>query len=126
MKVKANQFWKNTGCDLERDAEYQASWTVVSPWIDVRIPSDPETGNLRNPILLRLFAFTKRFRAAPFLALIGCVDQRKETFIPLVRDRRFQVKRSGRLWVFANDAPFGWYYRNNKGELEFTVLKCSG
>ena len=125
MKVKANQFWTNTGYDLERDAEYKASWTVVSPWMDARIPSDPEKGNLYNPILLQLFAFSKRSRRAPFLALIGCVDQRKDTFFRLFRDCRFKSTRSGRLWVFANDAPLRCCYRNNKGELEFTVSKCS-
>ncbi len=126
MRVKANQFWTDTGYDLERDTLYQASWTMESPWMDAEIPSDPEKGNLCNPILLRLFAFTKRFRTAPFLALIGCVDQRKETFFRLFRHRPFTVKMSGRLWVFANDTPIALCYRNNKGELEFTVSRWSG
>jgi hypothetical protein len=121
MRVLANRFWNDTECDLVSGVTYRVGWKLLSPWKDNDVPSNPGMGNLSDPLLLRLFAFTKRCRSAPFLALIGCVDRRKDTYVRLFDGKEFTASRSGRLWVFANDTPLAPFYANNHGELDLSI-----
>lgn len=120
---------------LEVDTYYQITTDVMEPWKDNDIDTDP-FGFVPDDKhkLLKYFGFLRRDPDEPWFQLMAQIGADGEAAFPICVKRKGQVKngepvkrieheiyakKSGRLYLFVNDA-FGAYH-NNQGTATITV-----
>ena len=156
VDIFAREHWNATGIWLEKGDDY--SLDAEGEWLDWTLKSGPE--GLPNSLMPPYWAHrvgdllgvgeglyqrwtnrsgadwpgTKRYRDAPWFALVGMVanqdDTRADSTPPLGETfrigrgiDRFSPSRSGYLYCYANDA---WgFYGNNRGSVRLRVTRLS-
>lgn len=117
VRVRADQFWTDTGIALVPGRyRFQAS----GRWSDWFIPSGP-AGYHALPLLF--FERQRRVAGAPWMALIGAVGHDDGAAFVIGEGGERDIDSAGELCCFANDLPT--MYWNNQGEVELTVTLLS-
>jgi hypothetical protein len=80
-------------------------------WRDASIETDP-AGYVSVNLLQRLTERWRRAPAAPWFALVGAIDRRKETLFVIGTGSTVQAPATGQLTCFANDLR-GFYFNNS-------------
>lgn len=115
VRVCSRAYWTDTGVDIQVGATYRI--TSVGTWRDWDIPCDAD-GHPGNAFI-NPFSFLRRHRPSPWFALIGSIDRRH--LFHIGSDWAGSPPRSGRLYLFANDAPL--FYFNNHGAITCSIHK---
>ena len=114
VTVCAKRRWNDTKLDLREGDPVRI--TASGAWTDWTIPTDP--GGFEKPHLAWL-RWTRRCRDARWFELVAVIGKSDGPYHRIGREGRFTADRSGRLYLFANDA---WImYWNNKGAIEAEV-----
>jgi hypothetical protein len=115
MTVIDSRFkWNDTKVDVVGGLSY--SYKANGTWKDWTIECD---ANGYSRFYLDLFSFLKRTPSARWFQLVASVDKQPTHTIVLGISGRFVAPTTGRLWVYANDAPFA--YGNNTGSIDLII-----
>jgi hypothetical protein len=132
LTVIASRPWNSNGLQVRAGQTYD--FTVAQPddWRDANLAADPETGWLPGqgflPAILQPLSCLRRSPAHPWYALLGAVGEPPddlEYFLIGRGGRSYQVTRDGRLYLFANDAPWASRYANNHGTVQVTIRRIN-
>jgi hypothetical protein len=112
--IDSRRHWNDSGYELQAHCVYD--YEAHGNWVDWWIPASAD-GYER--CWLRPLGHLRRCPQAAWFQLIGCVDRQPRFTFPLGRSGTFTAPASGRLWLYANDAPFAYW--NNRGQLRFQL-----
>jgi hypothetical protein len=106
--------WNDTKIHVLKGHRY--AYRADGEWVDWFYICDAAGHSL---FYLKPFSVLKRVKTARWCQLVACVD--KDSYHPILLgcSGSFAAPASGRLWAFANDAPFG--YQNNRGAISLSV-----
>ncbi|MFN0053501.1 MAG: DUF2235 domain-containing protein [Planctomycetales bacterium] len=96
------------------------------PWRDATIPANAE-GFIDPPhVALRLAGLSRRNPKEPWFKLLGAIGPEFDDTISIGQGCVFEARRSGRLYLFVNDALGA--YHNNRGtaKVKVTALQVPG
>jgi len=114
VEVKAALRWNDGMLDIREGQVVRI--TASGEWTDDWIRTTP--AGFDKPWLAPV-KFTRRLPSAPWFCLCATVDRMKRPIHRIGTGGEFVARRSGRLWLFANDA---WlFYFNNKGSITATI-----
>jgi len=114
--IDSKALWVDTGVRLVAGTTYQLRAT--GRWRDASIDADA-SGYASVNIFQRLTERLRRMPDAPWFALIGAIDRRKETQFVIGTACTFRATSNGRLTCFANDLR-GFYF-NNSGSVMLAI-----
>jgi hypothetical protein len=117
VKVRADQFWTDTGIALI-PGRYR--FQAAGRWSDWFIPSGPDG---YHALAMLFFERQRRVAAAPWMALIGAIGRDDATAFVIGNGTECDIAAEGELCCFGNDLPT--MYWNNQGEVELTVTLLS-
>lgn len=117
VKVRADQFWTDTGIALV-PGRYR--FEAGGRWSDWFIRSGPE-GYHALPLLF--FERQRRVSGAPWMVLVGAIGHDDATAFVIGTGVERDIAAAGELCCFGNDLPT--MYWNNQGEVELTVTLLS-
>ena len=120
VSIDAKSLWVDTGILVEAGTTYQLRATGT--WQDASIGTDA-AGYASVNAFQRLTERLRRMPRAPWFALIGAIDRRKDTQFVIGTACTFRAPASGRLTCFANDLR-GFYF-NNAGSVVLSIEKSS-
>ncbi len=112
--IDSKKKWNDAGVDLIAGRRYR--YSATGRWKDWFIRCD--TDGYSN-LFMDLYGWIKRTPSARWFQLIGAVDKHPAYIVKLGTSGTFTAPASGRLWAYANDAPFA--YGNNSGSVELSV-----
>jgi hypothetical protein len=118
--IDAREHWNRTGIHVDAGGRYRA--TAEGEWHDAGKNCDAD-GWKSDSDLIRDLEMFRRVRHADWFALIGAIDEDRESEFVIGRQVEFTASRDGELTCFANDAPF--MYWNNKGSVTLTVTRLA-
>jgi hypothetical protein len=74
---------------------------------------------------MRLAEWSRKIPAADWLALIGTIDDLRNTaFLLKQPDKTYTAPQGGELVCFANDClMLPWFYANNSGQIEVEIKR---
>lgn len=123
ITVPAKNPWYHTGLLLRKSHVYKME--VLPPeqtWFDATMK--PFTADGR---LVPLGMLVRPFFRMPFVkwfALIGCIDEKKDTYFKIGLKREpYTPEEDGELVCFANDVNGFGRYDNNEGEMKFFITR---
>jgi hypothetical protein len=116
--IHSRRRWNDSGMDLLAGHVY--AYEAQGCWTDWWIQTSAE-GYERG--WLRPLERFRRFPAAAWFQLIASLDRQPQCSWPLGCSGRFTSPASGRLWLYANDAPIAYW--NNRGALSFRLRPLS-
>ena len=114
VKVCARTPWVDTGVAVQQGQVL--TLRASGSWTDWFISCGPE-GYERS--YLKPVSCLRRVRDAPWFCLIGAIDKDLATAFRIGVGVTLPAPRAGRLFAFANDAPFA--YGNNRGCIDLTI-----
>jgi len=114
LLIDSRRRWNDSGIQLQAGQLY--AYEAQGCWTDWWIQCSAE-GYER--CWLRPLRRFRRYPSAAWFQLIASLDRRPECSWPLHGSGRFTAPASGRLWLYANDAPIAYW--NNRGALRFTL-----
>lgn len=117
VKISSEVKWNDTGIDLIEDRHYKC--TTNGLWKDCIFECSADGHSNFLNFLLDIISWTKRNPKAKWFQLIGVINTDLNHTIPLGTTCSFMAKKSGRLWVYANDADFAYF--NNHGEIDLII-----
>ncbi len=112
--VFSEKKWNDTGIDLVKGKKYR--YSANGEWIDLSIRTDADGF---TKWYMAVMNWSKRNPGSNWFRLMGAVDKIDEYTIEMGKEGVFVAPESGRLWAYANDAPFA--YGNNCGSVELLV-----
>jgi hypothetical protein len=118
VKIFSREKWNDTKIDLIEGCQYK--YKATGKWIDWFIECDAD--GYSNFFMNFLFGQIKRTPSAKWFQLVGVVDKDKSYTVELGTKGTFKARKSGRLFVYANDVGFA--YRNNRGYVELEITQC--
>jgi hypothetical protein len=116
--IDSGAIWVDTGVLLTAGDTYELR--ASGTWHDASIVTDA-AGYPSANFFQRLTERLRRVPDAPWFALIGAIDRRKDTQFVIGAGRTFRAPFSGQLTCFANDLR-GFYF-NNSGSVMLSVEK---
>ena len=116
MRVDAKNLWNDTGLDVVDGDMLGVS--AAGQWTDWYVTCGPDG---YAPWYLALLGGLRRMPAAKWFELVACAGQDLSNCVAVGDRASFVVKGAGRLYLFANDAPFA--YGNNTGSLAVTLTR---
>jgi hypothetical protein len=114
--IESRAIWVPTGLRVVAGRNYRLS--AAGRWKDAGIDTDAAgypSANLPQ-------RWTERWRRqpdAPWFALVGAIDRRRETQFVIGSGCAWRATASGELTCFANDLR--WFYFNNSGRVVLRV-----
>lgn len=113
--IKASDYWTDSRVDLVKGQRF--SITATGQWTDLHYAADAN-GYVRDD--MRRYERFRRYRTAPWFALIGCIEKSRDNCFLIGKALTdFPAPASGRLYLFANDVT-GFYF-NNSGIMTVSV-----
>ena len=126
--------------ELKQDHFYIIRIRVTEPWVDKMFKADPTGLDWSNMawsdrILMASLSFTRRFWSEDWFAMMGSIGRAREFAFRIdakqepddnsVYSYRFRAWRSGKLYLFVNDAlvPGRDLYANNKGRAQIELIE---
>ncbi|SEK17985.1 hypothetical protein [Parapedobacter koreensis] len=114
IEVEAKKLWNAT--DLEVSANQTYRFVAKGRWRDFIV----KTGaNGYTASYMRLFDGYKRFQNANWFSLIGSIDKSRD--FEIGKTNTVEMKASGFLYLYANDAPR--FYFNNSGKISVVITR---
>jgi hypothetical protein len=114
IRVSSEIKWNDTEIDLIEGHCYKC--TTDGLWKDWFIECSADG---YSNFLLDIINWTKRNPKSKWFQLIGVISTDLNYTIALGTNYPFTAKKSGRLWVYANDADFAYF--NNHGEIDLII-----
>ncbi len=126
--------------ELKQDHFYIIRIKITEPWVDKTFAADP-TGlkwsqmQWGDRVMMASLSFTRRFWSEDWFAMMGSIgrarefafriDAKQEADDSPVYSYRFRAWRSGKLYLFVNDAlvPGRDLYANNQGRAEIELIE---
>jgi len=118
VSVSARQYWTNSSIDVKAGEQY--ALRALGTWEDGPKSCGPDGYECA---LLAPLQRMRRVPEANWNSLIGSLDKRKESEFVIATATTLVCREPGRLYAFANDAPF--MYWNNRGTLRLSITRLS-
>lgn len=117
--ITSTEHWVDTGITLEVGKKYDR--VATGEWKDASIVTGPGGYDSVN-LLQKGTEGLRRMPSAPWFALIGALDRRKETEFQIGSRKVYEPTSTGQLTCFANDLL--GFYGNNEGCVTLSVPLC--
>lgn len=115
LRVSSRERLNDTRLDVVRGQTLRFS--AIGLWTDWMISTDAD--GFENG-LMALAAGSRRIPDAPWFHLCGAIGSEDQAVFAIGRQATVVMPASGRLYLFANDAP-GAYW-NNRGAIQVTIV----
>jgi len=118
IRICSRPYWNHTGVVLESGATYELK--AAGTWTDASRDCGPD-GYLRGNFFQELFRGLRRSPSNQWFALMGALDDSRDTIFLIGSQATYVPPRRGELVCFANDVP-GFYW-NNAGSVTLSVSR---